>query len=161
MSDETNAAGADDEARNDAVLAELRGLAAMHDPVPEEAIVAARSAIAWRTIDAELADLTADSSVQPELAGVRSLAAPTLLAFEASDFTVEVEILAQQDGSRRLLGQLVPSGPGTVEVRHRGGTVTGVADDVGRFAASGVLAGPVSLRCSAGSQVVETDWFLV
>lgn len=164
MSDDVNAAGVtgpDDDAADDALMAELRVLAARHDPVPAEAIAAARSAIAWRTMDAELAELTGDSSVEPELAGVRGPGNPTLLTFEATELTVEVEVVAQPDGSRRLLGQLVPAGPGTLEVRHRGGTVTAAADEIGRFAADAVAAGPVSLRCRFGESVVETDWCLV
>lgn len=162
MSDDDNAVGVTggEHAEDDALLAELRALAAEHDPVPAEAVAAARSAIAWRTMDAELAELTADSSVEPELAGVRSTNTPTLLTFDAPGLTVEVEVLTQPDGTRRLLGQLVPVGPGTVEVRHRGGTSSVTADEVGRFAVGDVAAGPFSLRCGVGGRVVETDWFL-
>ena len=164
MGDDVDASGVtgpDDDAADDALMAELRVLAARHDPVPAEAIAAARSAFAWRTMDAELAELTGDSSVEPELAGVRGPGTPTLLTFEATELTVEVEVVVQPDGSRRLLGQLVPAGPGTLEIRHRGGTVTATADEVGRFAADAVAAGPVSLRCRVSESVVETDWYLV
>ncbi|MGI8810206.1 MAG: hypothetical protein ACR2KK_20645 [Acidimicrobiales bacterium] len=157
MSDETNAArftGGDD-AADDMLLSELRALAARHDPIPPEALAAARSAIAWRTLDAELAELTAES----ELVGVRGGDGPELLTFDAPGLTVEIEVAAL-NGRRRLLGQLVPPVPGRVEVRHAGLTVTVEADAAGRFLADDVVAGPVSLRCAAGSHLVETDWFL-
>lgn len=160
MDDSTNptdVTGGDE--TDNALLAELRALAARGDPIPPEAIAAARSAIAWRTMDAELAQLTSDLTSQNQLAEVRSLRTPTLLTFEAPSLTLEVEVLETGAG-RRLLGQLVPPVPGQVEVRHRGGTTTVAADEVGRFRLDDVAAGPVSLRCSAGSQVVQTDWFL-
>lgn len=161
MSDETTAAGvpAGEDAANEAAAAELRQLASLLDPVPAEAIAAARSAIAWRTMDVELAELTADTSFDADSAGVRSDAAPTMLTFDAPGLTVEVEVL-EDARSRRFLGQLVPPGAGEVEIRHGGGRVVGAADELGRFSASGIAPGPVSLRCQVGALVVETDWFL-
>ena len=161
MSDELNASGVTDGDGEDeaALLAELRAMMAVTDPVPPEAVAAARSAFAWRTMDAELAELTADTSVNGELVGVRGAATPTMLTFDAPGLTVEVELL-DAGGRRRLMGQLVPPGPGTVEIRHRAGVATVAVDEVGRFSVDDVAVGPVSLRCAAGSQVVETDWFL-
>jgi len=161
MSDDMTAGGTPngDDTVNAALLAEIRGLAALIDPVPPEAIAAARSAFAWRTMDAELAELTADSAVDERLAGVRGAGTPTMLTFDAPGLTVEVE-LQEVGGHRRLMGQLVPPGPGLVEVRHRAGAATVPVDEVGRFSADDVAAGPVSLRCSSGTQIVETDWFL-
>lgn len=161
MSDDTGAGGMTPgtDAADDTVLAELRRLTEFLDPVPAEAVAAARSAIAWRTMDAELAELTADTSVDSQLAGVRSATAPTILTFDAPDLTVEVEVLEDARG-RRLLGQLVPPGPGEVEVRHGGGSSAVAADEMGRFSAQSISSGPVSLRCQMGTRVVETDWFL-
>ena len=158
MSDELNAAqgiGGDD-AVDDELLAELRALVTRHDPVPSEALAAARSAIAWRTLDAELADLADES----EMAGVRGVGTPTLLTFDATGLTVEVELLVV-GGHRRLLGQLVPPGPGNVDVRHGNRTVSTAADEVGRFSVDDIVPGPVSLRCSIDGRLVVTDWFLV
>ncbi len=160
MSDAPNAAGVPgrDDPDNE-VLSELQALAAALDPVPSDAIAAARSAIAWRTIDAELAQLSHDVSSDPDHAGVRSSDAATLLTFEAPMLTVEIEVVDTGAG-RRLLGQLIPPGQGEVEVRHRGGETNVAADDVGRFRVEDVAAGPVRLRCVVGDSVVETDWFL-
>jgi hypothetical protein len=149
----------DDDERHDALLAELRELAGLCDPVPPDAVAAARSALAWRTIDAELAELVADSSVDRDLAVVRSAGAATLLTFESAGLTVEVEVVARAE-TRRLVGQLIPSGPGTVDVSHRHGTVSVVADEVGRFRADDIVPGPVRVRCAIGGLVVVTDWFL-
>lgn len=160
MNDATDAAGvAGGDHTDNELLAELRTLAARHDPIPAEAIAAARSAIAWRTMDAELAELTAYLAPDDRMAGVRGAQIPMLLTFEAPSLTVEVEVLETATG-RRLFGQLVPPTPGQVEVRHAAGTTSVAADEVGRFRMDDVAPGPVSLRCSAGSRVVQTDWFL-
>jgi len=161
MSDDSTAAGAPlDDLENDALLAELRALAAASDPVPPEAVAAARSAIVWRSMDAELAELTADTSTEPQLAGVRSVDTPAMLTFEAPELTIEIEVIQEGDG-RRLLGQLVPPGAGEIQVRHKAGPFAVIADEMGRFSATGLVAGPVSLLCRRASAVVETDWFLV
>jgi hypothetical protein len=144
-----------------ALLARLRAAAAEVDPVPADSVLAARSAFAWRTLDAELAELTADSVVDDDrTALVRSVDTPTLLTFDAPGLTVEVEVVVAS-GRRRLLGQLVPPEPGWVEVRHRCGRLEVPADEVGRFTADDLAPGPVSLRCQAATgRWVETDWFL-
>ncbi len=160
MDDGTNApgvAGGDD--FDDDLLGEFRALAARLDPIPPDAIAAARSAIAWRTVDAELAEIIGDPADDKKLAGVRSPQAPELLTFEAPSLTVEVEVL-ERGTVRSLLGQLVPPTPGEVQVRHGAGTTTVAADEVGRFRVDDVAPGPVSLRCAAEARVVETDWFL-
>lgn len=158
MNDEETAKEA--ESGDDALLAELRAMASRYDPVPAEAIAAARSALAWRTLDAELAALTADSSVSRSLAGVRGVATPTLLTFECGSLTLEVEV-TEGRGGRRLLGQFVSPGPPTVEIRHPGGTTLVEVDEVGRFSATDIPPGPVRLEASVGGQVVVTDWFLI
>jgi len=156
MSEDINTVGEIDQ--DDALLAELRAWADAYDAVPADDLAGARSALAWRTFDAELAELVGDSAGH-EGAAVRGARAPALLTFEAAELAMEVGVYAN-GGHQRLLGQLIPPAPGVVEVRHRGGTVSVPADDVGRFTARGVERGPVRLRCSSGPNLVETDWFL-
>ena len=164
MSDDVGLGGGPEEHDEDEILmGELRAVAGQADPVPEESVVAARAAFAWRTMDAELAQLAYDSLLDDRpLAGVRGVAAPRMLTFEAARLTLEVEAVAEGP-ERRLLGQLVPPQPGRIEVRHRGGSLTVEADGMGRFTAAGLRSGPVSLRCDpagAGVGPVYTDWFL-
>lgn len=160
MSDATNAVGSSDgESADDELVTELRALAARLDPVPPEAAAAARSAIAWRTMDAELAELIDDPASDPSLAGVRSTDTPLLLTFESPLVDIEIEIVRTGD-HRRILGQLVPPGFADVEVRHPGGIISVAADEVGTFRAEQIPPGPVNLRCSSGAGIVETDWFL-
>jgi hypothetical protein len=147
------------------LLQELRLMAGRADPVPHEVVAAARSAILWRTIDAELAELTADSSVDDNrLVGVRGAALPLMLSFEVGGQTLELEV-SETGTTRRLLGQLIPGQPGEVIVHHGGGEEVVRADEVGRFDVASVAAGPVRVRwrrtADPAEEMVATDWFLL
>ena len=151
-----------EEVEADARLLEtLRSVVLRADPVPAEVEDAARGAFAWRTIDADLAELTYDSLLDDDrLAGVRSADAPRTLTFEGPAFSVEIEV-AEEGSRRRLLGQLVPPAPASIEVRHSGGLLQLGADEVGRFSAAGVAPGPVRLRCrveGADGPPLDTAW---
>jgi hypothetical protein len=149
---------------------ELRRTAARLDPVPEALLRAAEAAFLWRGIDAELAQLAFDSLADREgLAAVRGGAQPRLLTFHATDLTVELEILPPAlehsrlgGAGHRLVGQLLPGGPARVQVRHPAGVLEVEADELGRFAAEGVVAGPVSLRFQqagdGGDVPIVTEW---
>lgn len=141
------------------LLAELRAALADADPVPESVSEAAKAAYEWRTIDAELAELSYDSLLDDkELAGVRSGGdAARMLTFDSADMTVEIAV---ERG--RIIGQLVPPQPGTVEVRYAGGSITIEADAIGRFACDAVPRGPFSLRCIGSSATpIVTDWIVL
>lgn len=64
---------------------------------------------------------------------------------------------------RRVVGQLVPPQRGRIDVRHRRGTLSVTADEVGRFVAHDVVPGPVSLHCAgtAGEGAITTDWVVI
>ncbi len=49
---------------DDALMVELRHVVGRVDPIPEAVRIAARAAIEWRTLDAELAALVHDSAVE-------------------------------------------------------------------------------------------------
>lgn len=154
---------ADPPAHDAELLRGLRAVAQRMDPVPDQVIDGARAAYTWRTVDAELAELSYDSMLdEHRLAGVRggAGAGARALSFEGPEFSVELEVVV--DGPlRRLVGQLVPPDPADIEVRHAGGLSRVAADEVGRFAAAGVVPGPVSLRvllAAAAAPPVETAW---
>ena len=143
---------------SDEVAERLRRIAGEVDPPPAEVVAASRAAFAWRSIDAELAELAYDSWLDDRpLAGVRRAGGPRQLTFEAPGLSVEVELV---DGDqRKMVGQLVPPGPGAVEVRHAEGSLTAAVDELGRFVVESLPAGPVSLRCRpGGTRIVDTDW---
>lgn len=146
---------------------ELRKLCADVDPIPEDVVAAGHCAFIARSLDEELALLVYDSGRDGELVGVRSATGTRQLTFETGDLTLELEVAtgpagSVNQGSGSMVGQLVPPCPGTVEVRHPGGSVTVAADRLGRFSARGLPSGPMSLRCRAkdGTSVL-TEWILV
>lgn len=149
--------------RDDELLEELSLMMHRVDPVPASVVLAAQSAIMWRSIDAELAQLTADSLVEDRrLVGVRAHDVPTMLTFEIGGQILEVEVMPA-GRARRLVGQLVPAGPGQVVVHHGDAQVAVQADEVGRFSVDGIAPGPARVRwqAAAGGRPAETDWFLV
>src|SRR5436190_5273614 len=103
------------------MLAELQSVIDQVDGPPDDVVAAAKASFTWRTVDAELAELTFDSLVDEEAGTlVRSAEQPRLLTFSAGD--VEIEVEATLAGHRyRLLGQIVPSGPGQLAVRQPAG----------------------------------------
>jgi hypothetical protein len=141
---------------------ELRELAARLEPVPDRLVQAALDAYAWRTVDAELAELVFDSLAdRDEAALVRGQQQERLLSFRASGLTIEVEVTVAGP-ARRLIGQLVPPQRAEVEIRHQDEVVTLATDEFGRFIADRLPAGPVSLRCGPGGgqdrSAVVTEW---
>lgn len=154
-----------DEPDDDALENELRGLAARLEPVPDRLMQAAVDAYAWRTVDAELAELVFDSLTDREEAVVRGAEEERVLSFRAADgLTIEVEVGAAGSG-RRLIGQLVPPHRAVVEIRRPAGVVRLESDDFGRFMADSLAEGPLSLRCRPASggttPPVVTDWVTI
>ena len=158
--------GDDADLDDEALMRRLGALAARFDPVPAEAVAAAQASFGWRLADLdradlELAQLVYDSAVDDQLlAGVRSGGGPRQLTFEAPGLTVEVDV---DHEARRMVGQLVPPGPGRIEVRHPGGSFTVDADARGCFTTPRLPRGPVSLRCQsgAGSGATTTEWVAI
>jgi hypothetical protein len=141
------------------LLVELQSLMSRLDPVPEAVDDEARSAFAWRTIDAELAELTRDSLLEDAPAGVRGAEGARMLSFESPSLSVELEVADLGQQGRRLVGQLVPPGPASIVVDHAGGRVDAAADELGRFVVDGLRPGPARVRCSvAGGREIATEW---
>lgn len=150
---------------DDALVAELGRLFATIDPIPERVQIAARVAIEWRTLDAELAALVHDSMVDEPALALRGDGGPRALTFEAPELTIEIETEREQDGAGetlRLVGQLVPPQAAQIAVRNGDDLVATNADERGRFSAPGLSAGTLCLRCRLGDdRLVETDWLTI
>jgi hypothetical protein len=147
------AAGWDD----DALLAALREALRAREAVPPEFVEAARSAFAWHNIDAELAQLTYDSSrdaeyepsLRAEAASIRAL------TFTSARLTIELEVTRDA-----LLGQIIPPQAGVITVPPRDGAETEYpADEIGCFSIRPVPSGPFRLRCRTVSGIdALTGW---
>jgi hypothetical protein len=142
----------------------LHGVLEETDPVPGPLIEAAQAGFTWRTVDAELAELTADSVLDG--AAVRAADTPRLVTFTAGAISLVIEIVAPArtgEVARRLIGQIVGAPPAEVEVRHADGSLTVQTDDYGRFRAAPVPPGPISLavRFAGRRRPLVTSWVTV
>jgi hypothetical protein len=141
------------------LLAALRESMRARQAVPETFVDMGKSAYAWHNIDAELAQLTYDSSRErdrDQLAGVRSeTASIRALTFTSPHLTLELEVTGNS-----LLGQVIPPRAGTLETQAGAGTITSTPiDEIGCFAVEPIPASPFRLRCRTedGSDVL-TGW---
>jgi hypothetical protein len=151
----------------DALLAELGELLDRLDPVPPELPDQARQMFCWRSVDAELAELSFDSLLDRDLAiavrsGDGSVLEPRMLGFGAvvdgEDLSIEVEVSAT-DGRCTMIGQLDPPGARTIGVQVRDGEILEApVDEAGRFVVRPLPSGPVRLRIEHAGRLVHTTW---
>ena len=127
------------------------------EPVPAEVVLAARSAFAWHDLDAQLAQL----KVEEGTARVRDHGDQRLLTFEAPDLTIVVEVTEVGEG-RKLVGQLIPSGPDEISLQSAhapDGDHGAAVDTLGRFTLSEIPPGLIRFRCVVPSGLkVVTQW---
>jgi len=77
-----------------------------------------------------------------------------VLIFTATVLSLELELMAD-----RVVGQIVPPGPGEVVVEAPdGGSFRIEADDMGFFDFEGMPRGQVRLRCETAAGRLVTDW---
>jgi hypothetical protein len=139
------------------LLAALRHALAERQAVPPEFVEAAKNAFAWHNIDAELAELTYDSSRDAETAPSTRAETASIraLTFTSAHLTIELEVTHDS-----LLGQIVPAQPGTIKVQLRDGAETTVpADGIGRFTIRPMPAGTFRLHCRTSADAdALTGW---
>jgi hypothetical protein len=140
-------AGWDDEE----LLAALREALHARQTVPPEFVAAGKNAFAWHNIDAELAQLTYDSSrdsdyepsTRAEAASIRAL------TFTSAHLTIELEVT--QDS---LLGQIIPAQAGVIKIQPRDGAETEFpADEIGCFSIQPVPSGAFRLHCRTAAGI--------
>ncbi len=143
--------GPDDEE----LLRELRMAAARYDPPPGQLPDHLEGLLSWRDVDAELAELVADSR---ELTGaVRDGREEVLLRFEASPFAITFSAVSDGTGKLRLLGQIEPPTAGEIRVVQRAAAdgepseLRTWCDEGGRFEAYPVAHGRISVRFTPGT----------
>jgi hypothetical protein len=140
---------------DDALIADLRAALAEPGAVSAQAREAARAALTWRTVDEELMRLTHDSLfADHSLVRSSGTAPPRVLAFQASGFSLEVEL--DED---TLTGQLLPGAAATVEVSDAGGPQVRVdTDEDGFFTVSGVTGGRVRIQVTRQGSTHTSEW---
>lgn len=148
---------------NDRLVAELRRLTEEVDPVPTDVTAFAKSALGWRRIDAELAELLSDSALDSDsLAATRSgVSRARSVSFRASGLEIDVEI-HDRDPGVVLLGQLAPPAVAQIDVQRDDASIAAVAeaDELGRFRIELAEAGRIRLRVRRRppAKPVETSW---
>lgn len=145
------------------LLAALRESVQARLAVPPWFTQTARNAYAWHDIDAQLAQLTYDSShdraLETTLRSVSIRSEPAsirALTFTSARLAIELEVTADS-----LIGQIVPPRQGTLEQESKSGeTVTVAIDEIGCFYIQPVPDGSFRLRCRTEDGVdVVTNWF--
>jgi hypothetical protein len=125
------------------LLAALRAAVKARTEVPPEHVAALKDVYARHT-DAELAQLTFDSSREPDAAAVTRSESASIraLTFTSAHLTIELEVAGNS-----LIGQVIPAQEGMVEVQAReGASTTAPVDGIGCFSAEPIPAGPFRLR---------------
>jgi hypothetical protein len=141
------------------LMARLREMFTVEDAPPVGVTDLARRMYSLRMLDAEMAALTADSGVDGMAVAVRG-DQTRLLTFESDELAIEIEVTGT-GRARRVVGQLVPATPATLEARQPSApeprTVT--VDERGRFVIEDVRPEPLSLTCRRpGARPVTTQW---
>lgn len=138
---------------DDAVLDEIAAaLAARRDVRPHHRD-AARAAFSWRTVDAELMELTYDSLDAPDAVRGATSTRPRALAFTSRSGSLEVEV----DGDR-VRGHVLPARSVTVVMRNATGErAEATSDEDGLFVLMGTLPGPVRFNVE-GDLACTTSW---
>jgi len=139
---------------DEAILAALQEALRAREAVPPEYIEAAKSAFTWHNIDAELAQLTYDSTREPaEVLSVRAEAAPIrALTFSSAHLTIELEVTPDS-----LIGQVVPAQAATIVVQPSNGADTVFpTDETGCFSIRPIPPATFRLHCrtEAGLEVL-------
>lgn len=106
----------------------------------------------WYTVDQEL---QAFASALDRVTGLRSGPEDArVLLFTASSLSLELEVM-----SDRVVGQILPPGPGEIQVETPDGVTFQVeADEAGFFDLTCVPSDPVRLRCVTPNGRLVTRW---
>jgi hypothetical protein len=143
---------------DDILMTRLNDMFTRYDAPPADVVGLAQGLFGLRRLDAELAELTADSAVDGLEVAVRG-GDTRLLTFETAELAIEIEV-SGTGRTRRVVGQLVPGGPASLEARQPSVPPRRAdADSRGRFEFDGLVPEPFSLTWSRpGSRAVTTQW---
>lgn len=139
-------------------LVALREAVRAGQAVPAEFVEAGKSAFAWHNIDAELAQLTYDSTRDLDRAPAIRTEAATIraLTFTSAHLTIELEVTLD-----RLVGQVVPAQAATIKVLQPrpDAEISVAADEIGCFSIHPIPAGQFRLQCRTVTGVETlTGW---
>ncbi|HET7902452.1 MAG TPA: hypothetical protein VFL59_14820 [Candidatus Nanopelagicales bacterium] len=149
--------------RDDDFERRLRAMATEADPPPSLVYEAARAAFSLRDLDAELAELVADSLVDDPAVLTRAVVSDVrMLSFECGDVVVELDV--ETDPLSRLvrLSGLAVGAVGAVTIVRADDRSSVDLADGGRFVADGISPGPLRLELTTpDGRRVTTSWIHV
>jgi|GEM_PF-1412299 len=122
---------------------------------PADAVDLVKAAFTWRTVDAELMDLSYDSVLDE--VGVRDASARRTMEFTIDELNLVLEV----DG-RRIEGSLSPVQDGMASILAQDlEAIVSSEIDAGRFTLTVAHAGPVRVQLQLGDGVVHVPIFAV
>ena len=126
---------------------------------------AARAALGWRRLDAELAELCGDSALDSRALALARGDAATLRSASFSSGAVTIDVEFHGEGAdRTMLGQLSPPVRARVEVQApaQAAPTTTESDALGRFLTKLPAGHSIRLRVTVGGpgseRLIETSW---
>ncbi len=138
---------------DDALTRSLAEALQSSDRVPDWFWQAGLDAFTWRTVDAELAELSSTDAGTVSASRAEPFS-PAVLTFATPTLTVQVEVT-----EAALEGQVVPPASGSMELRERSGRRRTVAvDEDGWFRAEPPPEGPFQLCYRGPGRTVVTEW---
>ena len=127
---------------------------------PQSVIDGARWVHDWANLDAELARLTHDSSLDRTMASVRSASPLRHITFDAESYEIEIEIEAAERGVS-MTGTVSPIAIGTVQAVVGGIAHQGQIDDLGTFTIDNVNRGVVMAYIKTDNETIRLGSFEV
>jgi hypothetical protein len=159
VSDDSARDNSADSGLDDQLIADLRQVVGVVDPVPEGVFAAARAAIVTRDLDGELAELVADTGTRVPAGSVRGGTPRRLLSFACGEVQIDLEVTVGSDRIVGIIGQLSGGTNDDCVLEYPAGRQPVSLDSLGRFAVTGARGGPVRVRCrSAAGERVTTSW---
>jgi hypothetical protein len=141
---------------DDQLLAALGEAMKAREAVPDWFVETGKNAYAWHNIDAELAQLTYDSSRDMDRAAITRSEAASIRALTFTSPHLSLELEFTEDS---LLGQVIPPRAGILETHTKTGVTTSPVDQLGSFVVEPTPASPFRLRCRTADGIdVLTGW---
>jgi hypothetical protein len=125
------------------ILAGIRQLFELADPMPADLPERVRLALAMRGLESELARLVAEED--PRLVGARGTERSRTITFDSASLSIIIRIEENKSGSVRIDGWLGPPQPRKIEMQTSAETLSVSSDEEGRFAFAEVPRGTARL----------------
>ena len=125
------------------ILAGLRLLFELADPMPAGLPERVRFALAMRGLDSEVARLVAEED--PRLVGARGTERSRTITFDSHSLSIIIRVEENKNGSVRIDGWLAPPQPRRIELQTSAEMLAAAADEEGRFAFAEAPSGTARL----------------